>query len=140
VAPTTAPLTIPVRESVVPLGTGNGGGRRRPTYLADRATRAELPGARKLAGPLLATASDRRFVPRASVGAGAPAGPGHQHPGLATTVPALVAGIRPSRSRSTPAPPAGLRRHKDPRTTRRYDHSRDSLRRNAASTVAAYLA
>jgi integrase/recombinase XerD len=30
--------------------------------------------------------------------------------------------------------------HKDPRTTRRYDHSRDSLDRNAAYTVAAYLA
>ena len=30
--------------------------------------------------------------------------------------------------------------HKDPRTTRRYDHSRDSPDRNAAYTVAAYLA
>jgi site-specific recombinase XerD len=30
--------------------------------------------------------------------------------------------------------------HKDPRTIRRYDHSRDSLDRNAAYTVAAYLA
>ena len=30
--------------------------------------------------------------------------------------------------------------HKDRRTTRRYDHSRDSLDRNAAYTVAAYLA
>ena len=30
--------------------------------------------------------------------------------------------------------------HKDPRTTRRYDHSRDSLDRNAAYAVAAYLA
>lgn len=30
--------------------------------------------------------------------------------------------------------------HKDPRTTRRYDHARDSLDRNAAYTVAAYLA
>jgi integrase/recombinase XerD len=30
--------------------------------------------------------------------------------------------------------------HKDPRTTRRYDHARDSLDRNAAFTVAAYLA
>ena len=29
---------------------------------------------------------------------------------------------------------------KDPRATRRYDHSRDSLDRNAACTVAAYLA
>jgi integrase/recombinase XerD len=35
---------------------------------------------------------------------------------------------------------AGLRRPQDPRTTRRYDHSRDSLDRNAAYTVAAYLA
>jgi hypothetical protein len=30
-------------------------------------------------------------------------------------------------------------RHRDPRTTRRYDHSRDNLDRNAAYTVAAYL-
>jgi hypothetical protein len=30
-------------------------------------------------------------------------------------------------------------RHKDPRTTRRYDHSHDSLDRNAAYTVAAHL-
>jgi len=29
--------------------------------------------------------------------------------------------------------------HKDPRTTRRYDHFRDSLDRNAAYTVTAYL-
>ena len=29
---------------------------------------------------------------------------------------------------------------KDPRTTRRYDHARDSLDRNAAYAVAAYLA
>jgi len=30
--------------------------------------------------------------------------------------------------------------HKDPRTTRRYDHARDSLDRNAACALAAYLA
>jgi integrase len=30
--------------------------------------------------------------------------------------------------------------HKDPRTTRRYDHTRHNLDRNAAYTVAAYLA
>ena len=30
--------------------------------------------------------------------------------------------------------------HNDPRTTRRYDHARDSLDRNAAYAVAAYLA
>ena len=30
--------------------------------------------------------------------------------------------------------------HKDPRTTRRYDHARESLDRNAAYAVAAYLA
>ena len=29
--------------------------------------------------------------------------------------------------------------HKDPRTTRRYDHAPDSLDRNAAYAVAAYL-
>ena len=31
-------------------------------------------------------------------------------------------------------------RHRDARTTRRYDHSRDSLDRSAAYAVAAYLA
>jgi hypothetical protein len=36
--------------------------------------------------------------------------------------------------------PGSTRRPQDPRTTRRYDHSRDSLDRNAAYTVAAYLA
>ena len=30
--------------------------------------------------------------------------------------------------------------HKDPRTTRRHDHARDSLDRNVTYTVAAYLA
>ena len=33
-----------------------------------------------------------------------------------------------------------LRRAQGPRTTRRYDHARDSLDRNAAYAVAAYLA
>jgi integrase/recombinase XerD len=29
--------------------------------------------------------------------------------------------------------------HRDPRTTRRYDHARDTLDRNAAYTLTAYL-
>jgi hypothetical protein len=44
----------------------------------------------------------------------------------------------------TPAPPSARSRTtpgtKTPRTTRRYDNFRDSLDRNAAYTVAAYLA
>jgi hypothetical protein len=43
---------------------------------------------------------------------------------------------RPARSGS-PQPRPG---HKDPHTTRRYDHARDNLDRNAAYTPAAYLA
>ncbi len=46
-----------------------------------------------------------------------------------------------------PSPPGATLRdvqdyagHKDPRTTRRYDHARDSLDRNAAHAVAVYLA
>ena len=80
--------------------------------------------------------------PRAPVGTGPPPGPRRGHPGLGPAIPALPAALgdhlRPRRRRDL-ARCAGLRRHKDPRTTRRYDHARDSLDRNAAYAVAAYL-
>ncbi len=112
-------------------------------YLADGAHRAGLGSAAALSAPLLATASGGRF-----------------HQGrlweLARRL-ARLAGIETWQE----LPPHSLRHsaitcaldagaalrdvqdyagHEDPRTTRRYDHSRDSLDRNAADTVAAYLA
>jgi hypothetical protein len=60
----------------------------------------------------------RAAPPGTSVGAGAPTGPHGRDRGVG----------------------AGLRGSQGPRTTRRYDHSRDNLDRNAADTVAAYLA
>ena len=41
---------------------------------------------------------------------------------------------------TTPRDVQGYTGRKDPRTTRRYDHARDSLDRNAADAVAAYPA
>jgi site-specific recombinase XerD len=112
-------------------------------YLADRSRGCGLSGARHLAGPLLATASGGRLRQ------------GH----LWELVRSLArdAGIEAwdqlsrhclRHSAITFALDAGaaLRDvqdyagHKDPRTTRRYDHARDSLDRNAAYAVAAYLA
>ena len=114
-------------------------------YLAARAERAGTAGWRQLPGPLLATSAGgrlrqghlwelvRRLARTAGVGAWEQLSPhclrhsaitfaqfGRQAPPCATC-------------RTTPAT-------KDPRTTRRYDHSRDSLDRNAAYTVAACLA
>jgi integrase/recombinase XerD len=112
-------------------------------YLAARAVRAGLPDVRQLTGPLLATTSGGRLRQ------------GHLWELVRRL--ARVAGIESWRRLS----PHSLRHsaitfaldagatlrdvqdyagHKDPRTTRRYDHSRDSLDRNAAYTVAAYLA
>ena len=112
-------------------------------YLAARASRAGVGEWRQLSGPLLATAAGgrlrqshlwelvRRLARTAGVRAWEQLSP-HSLRHSAITF-ALDAG-------------ASLRDvqdyvgHKDPRTTRRYDHSRDSLDRNAAYTVAAYLA
>ena len=112
-------------------------------YLADRARRGGLATRRQLAGPLLATATGGRLrqghlweLVRRLARARA------SRPGR--SCPRTRCGTRRSPSPWTPAPTlrdvqdyAG---HKDPRTTRRYDHSRDSLDRNAAYAVAAYLA
>jgi site-specific recombinase XerD len=112
-------------------------------YLADRAARAGVADWRQLAGPLLATANGgrlrqghlwelvRRLACTAGIGAWEQLSP-HCLRHSAITF-ALDAGV----SLRGVQDYAG---HKDPRTTRRYDHSRDSLDRNAAYTVAAYLA
>ena len=115
--------------------------RRRPSAPEDRC--GGLSDARQLAGPLLATASGERLrqghlwelVRRLDRDAGIEAwdqlSP-HCLRHSAITF-ALDAGAGTPRC-------AGLGGHKDPRTTRRYDHARDSLDRNAAYAVSAYLA
>ncbi|MGH3217919.1 MAG: tyrosine-type recombinase/integrase, partial [Streptosporangiaceae bacterium] len=113
------------------------------TYLADRARRAGLAGPRDLDGPLLATATGgrmrqghlwelvRRLARQAGIETWDQLSP-HSLRHSAITL-ALDAGA----SLRDVQDYAG---HKDPRTTRRYDHARDSLDRNAAYAVAAYLA
>jgi len=112
-------------------------------YLADRARRGGLSDARQLAGPLLATASGgrlrqghlwelvRRLARDAGIQAWDQLSP-HclRHSAITFALDAGTA-LRDVQDY------AG---HKDPRTTRRYDHARDSLDRNAAYAVAAYLA
>ena len=112
-------------------------------YLAERARCGGRSDARRLAGPLLATASGgrlrqghlwelvRRLARDAGIGAWDQLSP-HclRHSAITFALDAGTA-LRDVQDY------AG---HKDPRTTRRYDHARDSLDRNAAYAVAAYLA
>ena len=112
-------------------------------YLADRAQRAGAGDWRQLGGPLLATAAGgrlrqghlwelvRRLARAAGVGAWEQLSPHCLRHSAITFALDAGASLRDVQDY------AG---HKDPRTTRRYDHSRDSLDRNAAYTVAAYLA
>jgi integrase/recombinase XerD len=112
-------------------------------YLADRAQRAGVGEWRQLNGPLLATAAGgrlrqghlwelvRRLARTAGVGAWEQLSPHSLRHSAITFALDAGASLRDVQDY------AG---HKDPRTTRRYDHSRDSLDRNAAYTVAAYLA
>jgi integrase/recombinase XerD len=112
-------------------------------YLTERAARAGVGEWRQLGGPLLATAAGgrlrqghlwelvRRLARTAGIGAWDRLSP-HSLRHSAITF-ALDAG-------ATLRDVQDYAGHKDPRTTRRYDHSRDSLDRNAAYTVAAYLA
>jgi site-specific recombinase XerD len=98
---------------------------------------------RQLAGPLLATAKGgrlrqghlwelvRRLARTAGIGAWGQLSPHSLRHSAITFALDAGASLRDVQDY------AG---HKDPRTTRRYDHSRDSLDRNAAYTVAAYLA
>ena len=111
-------------------------------YLDDRAAGAGLAGWRGMGGPLLATTSGGRMRPsqlwelvrRLAAAAGISewdrlSAHSLRHTGITM---ALDAGV-PLRDVQDYA------RHRDARTTRRYDHSRDSLDRSAAYAVAAYL-
>jgi integrase/recombinase XerD len=112
-------------------------------YLADRARRAGVGEWRQLDGPLLATTTGgrlrqghlwelvRRLARTAGIGAWEQLSPHSLRHSAITFALDAGAALRDVQDY------AG---HKDPRTTRRYDHSRDSLDRNAAYTVAAYLA
>jgi integrase/recombinase XerD len=112
-------------------------------YLADRAQRA---GTGRLAAAERAAAGHRHrraAPPGPAVGTGAPPGP---HRGVGVWEQLSPHSLRHSAITFALDAGASLRDvqdyagHKDPRTTRGYDHSRDSLDRDAAYTVAAYLA
>lgn len=128
-------------EGEDPAYPGHGGG---PGGLPGRPSAAGRVGEwRQLTGPLLATAPGgrlrqshlwelvSRLARTAGIGAWEQLSP-HSLRHSAITF-ALDAGV----SLRDVQEYAG---HKDPRTTRRYDHSRDSLDRYAAYAVAAYLA
>jgi integrase/recombinase XerD len=112
-------------------------------YLAERAQRAGVGEWRQLTGPLLATVAGgrlrqghlwelvRRLARTAGIDAWEQLSPHSLRHSAITFALDAGASLRDVQDY------AG---HKDPRTTRRYDHSRDSLDRNAAYTVAAYLA
>ena len=112
-------------------------------YLADRSRGCGLSDARQLAGPLLATGSGgrlrqghlwelvRRLARDAGIEAWDELSPHCLRHSAITFALDAGAALRDVQDY------AG---HKDPRTTRRYDHARDSLDRNAAYAVAAYLA
>ena len=110
-------------------------------YLAVRAQRAGIGEWRQLSGPLLATATGgrlrqghlwelvRRLARTAGIGAWEQLSPHCLRHSAITSLDA-GASLRDVQDYAS---------RKDPRTTRRYDHSRDSLDRNAAYTVAACL-
>jgi site-specific recombinase XerD len=112
-------------------------------YLAERAERAGIGEWRQLSGPLLAAAAGgrlrqghlwelvRRLARTAGIRAWEQLSPHSLRHSAITFALDAGASLRDVQDY------AG---HKDPRTTSRYDHSRDSLDRNAAYTVAAYLA
>jgi integrase/recombinase XerD len=109
-------------------------------YLVEWAQRAGAGDWRQLSGPLLATATGGRLrqghlweLVRLARTAGV--GAWEQLSQHSLRHSAVTFGRR-----RLPTRRAGLRRPQDPRTSRRYDHSRGSLDRNAACTVAAYLA
>ncbi len=112
-------------------------------YLADRARRGGRSGARQLAGPLPATAGGGRLrqahlwelVRRLARDAGI-----HAWDQLSPHCLRLSAITFALDAGTTLRDVQDYAGHKDPRTTRRYDHARDSLHGNAAYAVAAYLA
>jgi site-specific recombinase XerD len=109
-------------------------------YLAARAARDGLGSVAALTGPLLVTATGgrlrqghlwelaRRLARAAGIGAWTELSPHSLRHSAITFALDAGAALRDVQDY------AG---HKDPRTTRRYDHSRDSLDRNAACAVAA---
>ncbi|MCG8919433.1 tyrosine-type recombinase/integrase [Actinokineospora sp. PR83] len=111
-------------------------------YLAERAEAAGVPVA-ALSGPLVATRTGkrmtqsqvwelvRRLAKTAGIASWEQLSP-HSLRHTAITA-ALEAGVGMREAQD-------YARHRDPRTTRRYDHSRHNLDRSAAYTVAAYLA
>ena len=111
-------------------------------YLADRTRRGGPGDVRQLAGPLLVTASGGRLrqghlwelVRRLARAAGIQAW--DQLSPHCLRHSAITFGSMPAPHCATCRTMPGKR----PRTTRRYDHARDSLDRNAAYAVAAYLA
>ena len=123
-------------------------------YLADRARRGGLSDARQLAGPLLATASGgrlrqghlwdlvRRLARDAGIQAWDQLSPHclrHSAITFALDAGATLRDVQ-DYAGATLRDVQDCAGHKDPRTTRRYDNARDSLDRNAAHAVAAYLA
>ena len=110
-------------------------------YLTSRADRAGAGEWRNLSGPLATSTGGRmrqghlwelvrRVARTAGIGEWEQLSPHSRHSAITF---ALDAG-------ATLRDVQDYAGHKDPRTTRRYDHARDSLDRNAAYTVAAYLA
>jgi integrase/recombinase XerD len=129
------------RKAKIPLTPATGAAL--DAYLADRAHRAGLDSTATLTGPLLATATSgrmrqghlwelvRRLARSAGIESWQELSPHSLRHSAITFALDAGAALRDVQDY------AG---HKDPRTTRRYDHSRDSLDRNAAYAVAAYLA
>ena len=138
-APGAAGARKGARRAKVPLAPATAA-RWTPTLPTGPARRGS--DARQLAGPLLATASGGRLrqghlwelVRRLARDAGIQAGTS-----CPRTACAIGDHLRPRR-RHDLRDVQDYAGHKDPRTTRRYDHARDSLDRNAAYAVAAYLA
>jgi site-specific recombinase XerD len=129
------------RKAKVPLTPATGAAL--DAYLTGRARRAALADVHQLAGPLLATATGgrlrqshlwelvRRLARDAGIESWQELSPHSLRHSAITFALDAGAALRDVQDY------AG---HKDPRTTRRYDHARDSLDRNAAYAVAAYLA
>jgi len=129
------------RKAKIPLTPATG--TALDAYLTARAHRAGLDSPGQLTGPLLATATGgrlrqahlwdlvRRLARDAGIAAWDKLSPHSLRHSAITFALDAGAALRDVQDY------AG---HKDPRTTRRYGHSRDSPDRNAAYTVAAYLA
>jgi integrase/recombinase XerD len=111
-------------------------------YLADRAERAGVTSWQQLGGPLLATGTGgrlrqghlwelvRRLARTAGIGGWEQLSPHSLRQSAITFAVDAGASLRDVQDYAAT---------RNPRTTRRYDHSCDSLDRNAAYTVAAYL-